>query len=289
MRYSLLAIVVAVAAGCSKGSKESGGGPQGGGSAGSSAVGSASGAPVAQDGVEIFVDDVSVAKVSRDQIAKWPRVDSLVPDDMRRLGTWDKLTLKGAGDKPAEVQRPSATYPEGVAALYPGQDGKPAFGIFDPVELAKKGKPSLEHAALSEVRIVRSKQARGGDHQGGGTGEDPMKLVLTIQTAGGEKKLTGEKILALPRESQPGHEETKGWLLTKLLAAAEITKFTKLVLIDAAGTSVSIERKDFDDKDAVPFIKLNRQGSLRYRMMTKKGTGWQATGDLRALTTIKVD
>jgi hypothetical protein len=284
MRYSLLVIVVAAAC-----SKESGSVPQGGGT-GSAGVGSASGAPVvAFDGVEIFVDDASVAKVSRDQIAKWPRVDSLVPDDMRRLGTWDKVYLKGGTDKVAEIQRPSATYPEGVAALFPGQDGKPAFGIFDPVELAKKGKASLEQVALREVRIVRSKQARGGDHQGGGTGEDPMKLVLTIQTAGGEKKLTGEKILALPRESQPGHEETKGWPLTKLLDAAEVKKFTKLVLIDAAGTSVSIERKDFDDKNVVPFIKLNRQGSLRFRMMTKKGTGWQATGDLRALTTIKVD
>jgi hypothetical protein len=285
-RYWLLAIIIAAAA-CSK---ESGGGGSATGSGPSNqGVGPASGAPSTLGGVEVFVDDTSVAKVLPDQIAKWPRLDALVPDDMRRLGTWQSVSLRGGGDKPTEINRPSATYPESVAALYPGADGKPAFGMFDPVELAKKGAPSLKHDGLREIRIVRSKAARGGDHQGGGSGDDPMKLVLTIKTAGGDKSLTGDKILAIPREAQPGHEETKGWLVTKLLAAAGVTKFEKLVLIDAAGTSVSIDRKDFDDKTTVPFIKLNRQGSLRFRLMKKKGEGWQAAGDLRALTTIKVD
>jgi hypothetical protein len=286
-RYSLLAILVVAA--CSKDEPKTG--PvTGSGSSGSAGVGPASGAPATPPGtVEVFVDDASVAKVSPDQLAKWPRLDSLVPDDMRRLGTWQTIYLRGAGEKPTEISRPSVTHAEAIAALFPGADGKPAFGMFDPVELAKKGKPTLQTVALREVRIVRSKEERGGAHQGGGSGEDPMKLVLTIKTAGGDKPLTGEKILAIPRESQPGHEETKGWTLTKLLAAAGVTKFTKLVLIDAAGTSVSIDRKDFDDKTTVPFIKLNRQGSLRFRMMKKKGEGWQAAADLRALTTIKVD
>jgi hypothetical protein len=160
--------------------------------------------------------------------------------------------------------------------------------MFDPVELAKHGKPTLQHDVVTEIRIVRGKGERGGDHQGGGQG-DPLKLTLTVKTAKGEKVLTGEQILALPREEMPGNADTKGWPLTKLLAAAQVTTFKKLVLVDAAGTSLAIERAEFDDKTTIPFIKLNRQGSLRFRMLKKQGEGWQPTGDLRALTTIKVD
>ncbi len=282
MRYCLLAVVVVA---CSKESGTSGG------SAGTaSGTGSAPAVAVVPAGtVEIFVDDASVAKVTAEQIAKWPRLDSLLPENARRLGTWQTIYLRGASEKPAELNRPSSTYPELVGALFPGDDGKPSFGMFDPVELAKHGKPGLRQDGMREVRVVRSKGERGGEHQGGGAGEDPLKLVLKIQTAGGEKSLTGEKILAIPREAMPGNADTKGWPLTKLLAAAEITKFTKLVLIDAAGTSLSIDRKDFDDKTVIPFIKLNRQGSLRFRMLKKQGDGWQYAGDLRALSTIKVD
>ena len=69
----------------------------------------------------------------------------------------------------------------------------------------------------------------------------------------------------------------------------EAAKYGKLVLIDAAGTSLTIAKTDFDDKTTIPFIKLNRQGSLRFRMLKKQGDGWQYAGDLRALSTIKVD
>lgn len=282
MRYCLLAVLLVAC------TKDSGGGGAGTGTAAGTGSGPAV-AAVAPGTVEIFVDDNSVAKVTTEQIAKWPRLDSLLPEGARRLGTWQTVYLRGASDKPAELNRPSTTYPELVGALFPGDDGKPSFGMFDPVELAKHGKPGLRQDGLREIRVVRSKGERGGEHQGGGAGEDPLKLVLKIQTPGGEKSLTGEKILAIPREAMPGNADTKGWPLTKLLAAAEITKFTKLVLIDAAGTSLSIDRKDFDDKTTIPFIKLNRQGSLRFRMLKKQGDGWQYAGDLRALSTIKVD
>jgi hypothetical protein len=243
--------------------------------------------PAPTDGLEVFVDDASVAKVSRDQLAKWPRLDSLVPEDDRRLGTWQVISFTSA-TKAVEVRRPSSTYPEMVPAVFPGEGGEPAFGMFDPVELAKHGKPGLRQDRVSQVRIKISRTGRGGDHQSSGDG-DPLKLVLAIKTAGGDKTLTGEAILAIPRETMPGNEDTKGWRLTKLLAAAGITKFTKLVLLDAAGTSLIIESKDFDDKTTIPFIKLNRQGSLRFRLMKKQGDGWAPTGDLRALATIKVD
>lgn len=284
-------LLVCVLAACGCGSKDSGGGATGTPS-GSAGPGTGSSPPAAPaDSVELFVDERSVGRITKEQIAAWPRLDSLVPEHAKRVGQWETIYLRGKVEKPAEINRPSQTHPEWIAAVYPGANGKPAFGMFDPVELANKGQPGLRQDDLREIRIARSKGERSGDHQGGGAGggSDPLKMVLKIETPGGDKSMPGDKILAVPREAMPGSADTKGWPLTKLLAAAGVTKFTKLVLIDAAGTSLSIERKDFDDKTTIPFIKLNRQGSLRFRLLKKQGEGWQYAGDLRALSTIKVD
>ncbi|HEU0033420.1 MAG TPA: hypothetical protein VFQ53_22465 [Kofleriaceae bacterium] len=240
--------------------------------------------------LEIFVDDKSVAKVTSEQLAKWPRLDTLVPEDDRRLGTWQMVRLRSSEPAPIEVARPSASYPQMVPAIFPGDGGVPAFGMFDPVALAKHGKPALRHDAIKEIRIEVAREGRGGEHQGGAGGtDDPLKLVLTFKLKTGDKQLTGEQIVALPRESQPGSEDTKGWRLAQLLAAAGVTKYSKLALIDAGGTSLILDKAELDDKNVVPFVKLNRQGSLRFRLLKKQGTGWQAAGDLRALATIKVD
>ena len=40
--------------------------------------------------------------------------------------------------------------------------------------------------------------------------------------------------------------------------------------------------------DSVPYVKLNRQGSLRLQVYKKQGTGWQRSGDLRGLVAIEV-
>jgi hypothetical protein len=157
--------------------------------------------------------------------------------------------------------------------------------MFDPVELAKKGKPGLRTDDLREIRIEISAEGRGGDHQGGtGEGADPMKIVVEIEQPSGKSKLTGEQILALPREQQPGNEETHGWRLQQLLDAAGIKKYEQLALRDASGATVIVERKD----KTVPFIKLNKQGDLRVRVLKREGTGWQTAGDLRSLVAIKV-
>lgn len=243
-------------------------------------------APVAE-GVDILINDTVVTHVTSAQVAKWPRVDSLIPETSRRLGTWQRIVVKSAsGDH--DLDRPSASYPEMVPVLFPGSDGRPAFGMYDAVELAKHGKPGTQTAAVRSLRIVQSTEARGGEHQGGAPA-DPAALVLVIKTATGDKKLTGEQILAVPRDPAPGNDDIKGWSVNKLLAAAGITKYKRLTLIDAAGTSLPLGRDDFDDKSSVPFIKLNRQGTLRFRLMKKQGSGWQTAGDLRALSTIKVE
>lgn len=301
MRILVLSFAVAlVAAGaCKKDDRGAGTGGSGGSAGPGSGAGSSGAsvgpgpgsgsatAPAAAPGtVEVFVNDASVAKVSPEQIAKWPRLDTLVPEASRRLGTWAAVAITGA--KSDELKRPSTNYPDMVPALFPAADGKPAFGMFDPVEHAKKGKAAFQADAVRELRIKVATEGRSGDHQGGtGEGADPSKIVIAIKTPKGESKLTGEQILALPRESQPGHEDTKGWRLAQLLEAAGIKKFEQLMLLDATGTSVIIERKELDAK-TVPFIKLNKQGALRLRVMKQGGTGWQSAGELRSLAAIQV-
>src|SRR5262249_8955054 len=142
------------------------------------------------------------------------------------------------------------------------------------------------------IRIQISTEGRTGEHQGGtGEGADPTKIVIEIETPAGKSKLTGQQILALPRESMPGTEDTHGWPLTKLLDAAGIKKFGQLVLTDASGgSSIIVARKDLEAKTGktVPFIKLNKQGAFRVRVLKQVGTGWQGAGELRSLGGIKV-
>ncbi|HEU4727620.1 MAG TPA: hypothetical protein VFT22_07020, partial [Kofleriaceae bacterium] len=59
-----------------------------------------------------------------------------------------------------------------------------------------------------------------------------------------------------------------------------------LVLTGEGGTSLTLDRKDLDG-GTVPFIKLNKQGTLRFRVLKKAGEGWNTAGDLRALSAIE--
>ena len=239
--------------------------------------------------VELYVNDSAVAKLDTAQVNTWPRLDTLLPVSARRIGTWETLSIKGKNDKPSEINRPGDTYREFVAAVFPGEGGAPAFGMFDPVELGKKGKPALREDYVREIRIKVAANTGRGEHESGeGGGSDPTKLVLTIKTPTGDTVIKGDKLLAMPRQPQPGDEgDPKGWTLKTILDAAGVKTFQRLLLTDAAGMNITLDKADVSDT-SVPFLKLNRQGSLRFRVYKKEGTGWQATGDLRALTTIQI-
>jgi hypothetical protein len=271
-----LIVVMAIACGGKKKQEDSG-------------VGSGSAPAVVEDTVEIFVGAQSVAKLTVKELASWPRLDSLVPMEARRLGTWNAITFETRGGAPSTLERPAQSHPDKVPVVFPGKDGKPAFGMFDPVEYAKKGEPGFHVDNVREVKLAISSTERGGEHQGGGgEGADITKLVLTIVTKDGEKKLTGPEILKLPRQPQPGSEDTKGWRVTQFLEAVGVTKYQSITLIDASGTSVPLTKKELDSKTAHPFVKLNKSGVLRFRMFTKQGQGWAPGADLRGLVKIEV-
>jgi hypothetical protein len=237
--------------------------------------------------VQIFVNDAPVGTIAMEQLKLWPRLDALVPSSARHLGSWQDLTFKASDAAP--LHQPSASYPDFVPALFPGDDGKPSFALFDPVELAKHGKPgAARHDDVSEIRIKLSEGGHGQNEQGDAADADPMKIKVAIKTAKGSSVLEGSKLLAVPREAPPGEKEAKGWSLATLLKTAGVDHYEKVLLTDAAGLNLTLEKQDLDPAISVPFMKLNRQGTLRVKVYRKQGDSWQATGDLRGLASVEI-
>jgi hypothetical protein len=286
----LFALTALAAAGC-RGDKP---GPAAQGSAAAGSGSSAAAAPSPSTsgsggggGIELFVNDLTIGSVQASLIANWPRLDSLVPGDARKLGTWELVTLQGGKPRPTEIAHLSANFPDMVPAVFPGDGGAPAFGVFDAVELARKGKPAMREDHVTAIRIKLAQGGnRGQNDDGGGAAGDPTKLVIAIKTAAGPSSLTGEQLLALPREGTPGSPDQKGWRLAALLDAAGVKTFAHLVLSDASGNNLTLDKADLSDT-SVPFIKLNKQGMLRLKVYKKAGDGWNAAGDLRGLTAIE--
>lgn len=272
-------VVLAVLAGCSgKKDEEKAAPPEPAGS------GTAA-APVTGQ-VQLYVDDAAVATVPVAKVADYPRVDSLLPEAARRLGKWQAIVTKGKKD--AELAKPFETYRDYVPALFPGEDGTISFGLFDPVEYGKRGKAALREDGITELRVkLDASGMRGGNDHGGGEVVDPAKMELAIKTPAGDKKLTGTELLAIEREPVPDGGDAKGWRLQVILEAAGVKTFKKLVLHDKSGTSLPIVAAELGE-GTVPFIKLNRQGALRFRLYKKQGEGWQAAGDLRSLIRVEI-
>ncbi len=243
--------------------------------------------PISAGTVQLFIDDVAVAKVDLAAIKDWPRLDTLLPEAARRLGKWQAIATKGA--KTAELVKPFETYRDYVPALFPGEGGTVSFGMFDPVELGKRGKPALREDAITEVRVkLDASGMRGGNDHAAAEVIDPAKVELAIKTSTGEKKLTGVQLLELTREGMPGGGgDAKGWRLDTILTAAGVKTFEKLMLYDAGGTTLPLEKKDLD-ASTIPFIKLNRSGMLRFRLYKKQGDGYQSAGELKSLTRIEI-
>jgi hypothetical protein len=284
---STLAAVAALAAPGCHGDKPAPA-AQGAGSASATAgAGSSVAATVVPGGVELFVNDLTLGSVQPSLIANWPRLDSLVPGDARKLGTWELVTISSAKPQPTALAQPSTRFPDMVPAVFPGDGGAPAFGMFDPVELARKGKPAMREDHVTAIRIKVAQGGNRGQNDDGNTAAaDPTQLVIAVKTAAGVSQLTGAQVLALPREATPGSPDQKGWRLAALLDAAGVKTFEHLVLHDAGGNNLTLDKADVSNT-SVPFLKLNKQGMLRLKVYKKAGDGWNAAGDLRGLTAIE--
>lgn len=253
------------------------------------AAGSATATPTDPNSVCVFVGAVRATCVTNAALAeKWQRVDAMVPAEAQRLGTWKKLVIRTAAGTDETLTQPTDTYPDMVPALFV-QDGKPAVGMFDLAELASRGQPKWRVADLRQVTIEIVNDPSRGQNEKGHTVTDPADLKLTVTSSAGKVTLTGAQLLALPRENMPGSEaDAKGWSLATFLTAANVKAPVRVRLSDADGFTVILEKADFAKSNSVPFVKLNKQGALRFRLYQKKGEAWTATSDLRRLTSVEV-
>jgi hypothetical protein len=240
--------------------------------------------------VGVFVGTEKVADVDRAKAETWPRLDSLLPEADRRYGTWNALGGNTASG-PFEIKKPGGTYGALVPALFPDADGKNInLGLFDPVDLARKGPPKVSHVALAELHVIVDKSgSRGQNDHMGGEAMDPNKLTLSIEAGATKVELTGTQLIALPRENPPDDDsgEHQGWKLSSILAAAKVP-MPHRILLTGEELNLTLEKADLDPKVSVPFVKLNRQGTLRFRTYKKQGDGWAVGGDLRGLRKIQV-
>ncbi|HEY3805639.1 MAG TPA: hypothetical protein VGL61_23695 [Kofleriaceae bacterium] len=277
MRTLVLALAVASGA-CGKADSKAPPAPSP--SPGSAAV------TAAPQGLAIFVGDQQVGTVPTADVAKWPRLDTLVPIEDRRLGRWEDIGLGGV--KPTSVHAPSTTYPQLVPAVFPGDDGSPSFGMFDPVELANHGKPQFRADGVRDIHIkIAENNGHGQNEQGAGGGTDPTQLKLSIKTPKGEHVIDGKTLLAIPREDAPG-DNGQGWPLTTILKLAGVDSYQSMVLNDANGLALNLDKSAFDPATSVPFVKLNRQGTLRFRVFKKQGDSWVSSGDIKGLVAIEI-
>ena len=241
----------------------------------------------------VFVGDVKSACLDTAAVAKWPRVDSLVPPESRRMGTWKTISVQTTTGRGADLNQPADVYPDMVLAFFPGSDGNPALGMFDLVELANHGHPKWQQPGVREIHIMAATGGGRGENEDGRGPADPAALSLKFTNAGKASELAGPALLALAREAQPGDDgEAKGWALLTLLKAGNVPLPTekpgkRYLLTDAAGMNLTLEPSDFSET-SVPFVKLNKQGALRFWVFKKKGEGWTKGADLRGLTSVQV-
>lgn len=250
----------------------------------------AAGTVGAAGSVELVVGTATVGSVDPAAIKDWPRLDGLLPEADRRLGQWQGIAITKVSGKTSDLHKPFETYRDFVPALFPGEGGAVSFGMFDPVELGKHGKPALREDNVNKIVVTLDESgSRGGNDHGGGAVTEPADVQLAVTTATGKVVLTGEKLLGIERVPMPGGGgDAKGWTLQVVLDAAGVKTFSKLTLVDAGGTSVPLHKTDLT-ADAVPFIKLNRSGQLRFRLYKKVGDGFQTGAALRSLVEIKVE
>jgi hypothetical protein len=253
------------------------------------APGSAAAMPQGAAMIDIYINEKSIAHLPVSALQNFPRLDSLVPVPARRLGTWDDVFVKGKQPNPSQFHRISDKYPALVPALFVGADQTPSFGMFDPVELSNHGKPEVREDGVSEIRIkVQAEGGGRGEHESGdGAAADPKDLKVTVKTSKGQTILEGAKLFAVTREPMPGENDPKGWTLATVLKTAGVTKFERVLLTDATGLNLTLDKADFSET-SVPYVKLNKQGALRVQVYKKQGPGWQRSGDLRGLVEIEV-
>ena len=299
-RLVVLALVGSlVSIGCGK--KHNGGKGIGGGSGGEHE------APALPGQVQLLVDGKPVANADRAAAAAWSKLADLLPANAKDAKTWSIVEIHTHAGRITTMPEPASTQPGLIAALFPGKSGID-FGMFTADELAKHGTPKLVEMDVSDVRVkLAPAVAEGGGSASGGAGSgngegagenrkadpdgpDLSGVSLTIKQKSGDLELTGEDLGQIAKVNAPiGDTTTPGWDVASILAAKQIKPTAKLIITDDSGASVTMTAKQLDPKTDLAFMKVNKQGQLRFRLFEKNAGGaWDTVGDLRGVTTIEL-
>ena len=112
-------------------------------------------------------------------------------------------------------------------------------------------------------------------------------MTLALTDARGTRTIDRPALDALPAATAPlGDVETKGWSLAELLAAAKAKPGKRWLLVDESGAKLELAAADLTPARGFGFLKLNRQGQIRFKWFVREGEAWKSAGDLRGLTSI---
>jgi hypothetical protein len=256
------------------------------------AAGTATTAPLAD--VRVLLDGVRVPDVPAARIASWSPLELTLPPG-HAPGRWRTIELVSDDARPpVRIEDPLATYRGQVLALLPGAAGV-SLGVFTPATLAARGKPTVEFPSVREIRVILAPVADGrGGSSGGGDGDgngrervEPVAVTITLTDRSGTRTLDRTALDAAPARTAPlGDTETKGWSLTDLLGAAKAKAGKRWRLVDESGATLELAAADLAPDRGFGFLKLNRQGQIRFKWFVRDGDAWKAAGDLRGLTSI---
>jgi hypothetical protein len=125
----------------------------------SNQAGSGSAPPIAKPPTAcVYVGDKQITCLDAAAVAAWPRLDTLLPSEARRIGTWKSIAVQTRKGRGTDLSQPADTYPDMVPAIFPGPDGVFSIGVFDLVELAKHGAPKWQQNDIAELRCVSPSQ-----------------------------------------------------------------------------------------------------------------------------------
>jgi hypothetical protein len=266
--------------------------------------------------VRLLVDGKPIANADRAAAAAWSRLADLLPANARDAKAWAAVEIHTHSGRITTMPEPAATQPGLIAAIFPGKDGID-FGMFTPEELAKHGTPKMVEMDVSDVRVKLtpapepadgsggsdasgsgsdSGGSGGANGEGGGanrtadTSRDLTGIKLTIKMPSGEVQVTGDDLGKIATTVAPmGDTSTPGWDVATVLAAKKIKPTSKLIITDEGGASVTMTAKQLDPKTDLAFMKVNKQGQIRFRLFEKNAGGaWDVAGELRGVTTIEL-
>jgi hypothetical protein len=263
-------------------------------------AGSGSVAPATPVALSVYLDERQVA--SKVELSGEPRALTALVPGLPPPGAWLALELVDTHGKVHTTMRPAFNHPGKVAVVAVGPDGVDVGFRFPdargPLVDAVRGIARVTIKAKGDAGQIAAQAA--GDRGGGDSGGNrehanearsaaPTDLAIAITGVGGESTFTGDQLDALPVIKAPsGDTQTPGWSLIDVLAAAGVTRPQIVHLTDGEGATLRLDAADFDPAKAVLYLKLNRQGLIRFRLFRKKGEAWEVGGELRGLTKIHV-